>query len=63
MIGPSIIYSTLSVGYAILATAGLSFLGLGAQPPTAEWGSMLSNGRQFFQSDPGLRPRRVSPFW
>ncbi len=52
VIGPSIIYSTLSVGYAILATAGLSFLGLGAQPPTAEWGSMLANGRQFLQSDP-----------
>lgn len=52
VIGPTIIYSTLSVGYAILAAAGLSFLGLGAQPPTAEWGSMLANGRQFLQSDP-----------
>lgn len=52
VIGPAVVYSTLSVGYAILAAAGLSFLGLGSQPPTPEWGSMLANGRQFLQSDP-----------
>lgn len=52
VVGPGVVLSTLSVGYAILAAAGLSFLGLGAQPPTPEWGSMLANGRQFLQSDP-----------
>jgi len=38
---------SLDVGAKILATAGLSFLGLGTQPPTADWGSMLATGRQF----------------
>ena len=52
VIAPTVVYSTLSIGYAILAAAGLSFLGLGAQPPTPEWGSMLATGRQFLQSDP-----------
>ena len=36
--------ATLSLGTAILDAAGLSFLGLGAQPPTPEWGAMLSGG-------------------
>jgi peptide/nickel transport system permease protein len=36
----------------IMAAAGLSFLGLGAQPPTAEWGVMLSQGRQFVRHAP-----------
>ena len=40
---------TLDVGYVILSTAGLSFLGLGAQPPTPEWGSMIMNARQFMR--------------
>jgi peptide/nickel transport system permease protein len=52
VIGPTVVLCTLSVGSAILAAAGLSFLGLGSQPPTPEWGSMLANGRQFLQSDP-----------
>ena len=43
---PLIVYGTLSVASAILAAAGLSFLGLGAQPPTPEWGVMLSDGRE-----------------
>jgi peptide/nickel transport system permease protein len=46
-IAPFIIQSSMHAGSAILATAGLSFVGLGAQPPTAEWGAMISNGRQF----------------
>jgi peptide/nickel transport system permease protein len=37
-----------------MAAAGLSFLGLGAQPPTAEWGVMLSEGRQFIRNAPHL---------
>jgi peptide/nickel transport system permease protein len=46
VIGPVVILATLDMAYVILATAGLSFLGLGAQPPTPEWGTMLSAGRQ-----------------
>jgi peptide/nickel transport system permease protein len=42
---PLIVYTTLSVASAILTAAGLSFLGLGAKPPTPEWGIMLSDGR------------------
>ena len=42
-----LVLSTLGVASAILAGASLSFLGLGAQPPTPEWGAMLSQGRQF----------------
>jgi len=40
---------TLDVGYVILSTAGLSFLGLGAQPPTPEWGAMIMSARQFMR--------------
>jgi len=42
---PIIVQSTMDLGTAILAEAGLSFLGLGAQPPTPEWGLMISAGR------------------
>ncbi|MFC2036908.1 ABC transporter permease [Chloroflexota bacterium] len=42
---PLLVQATLGVGTAILEVAGLSFLGLGAQPPTPEWGAMLSQGR------------------
>jgi peptide/nickel transport system permease protein len=51
-LGPLIIAATLDVGWMIMAAAGLSFLGLGAQPPTAEWGVMLSQGRQFVRNAP-----------
>lgn len=44
-----IIQVTLDVGYAILATSSLSFIGLGAQPPSAEWGTMLSDARNYFR--------------
>ena len=44
-----IIQLTLDVGYAILATSALSFIGLGAQPPDAEWGTMLSEARNYFR--------------
>lgn len=47
---PIIVQSTLGVAQAILSAATLSFLGLGIQPPTAEWGSMLSAGRQFLST-------------
>jgi len=47
VIAPTIVISTLQVGTAILSGATLSFLGLGAQPPTPEWGLMVSMGRDF----------------
>jgi peptide/nickel transport system permease protein len=53
-LAPLIIAATLDVGWFIMAAAGLSFLGLGAQPPTAEWGVMLSTGRQFIRNAPHL---------
>jgi peptide/nickel transport system permease protein len=40
---------TLDVGYVVLSTAGLSFLGLGAQPPTPEWGAMIMTGRGYMR--------------
>lgn len=43
-ISPVIVMATMDVGFAILTAAGLGFLGLGAQPPTAEWGAMTSAG-------------------
>jgi len=47
-----IVQSTLQFASAILAAAALGFLGLGAQPPAAEWGSMLSNARQYIRLAP-----------
>ena len=47
IISPLIVLSTLSFGNAIITTSGLGFLGMGAQPPTPEWGAMLSSGRQY----------------
>lgn len=44
--------ATLSVGTVILAAAALSFLGLGAQPPTPEWGAMVASGRSYIVSHP-----------
>ncbi|MDP3949307.1 ABC transporter permease [Microbacterium sp.] len=48
--GPVLVLATLDIGAAILLLSGLSFLGLGAQPPTAEWGSMISAAMQNFDS-------------
>jgi peptide/nickel transport system permease protein len=47
LLSPVVVAFSLDVGAKILVTAGLSFLGLGTQPPTADWGSMLATGRQF----------------
>ena len=52
LLSPVIVAFSLDVGAKILATAGLSFLGLGTQPPTADWGSMLATGRQFVMLSP-----------
>jgi glutathione transport system permease protein len=46
-VGPIIVQSTLTAGTVILSAASLSFLGLGAQPPTPEWGAMMSVGRNY----------------
>lgn len=47
---PIIVQSTLGVAGAILSAAGLSFIGMGIQPPTPEWGAMLSNGRYIIRT-------------
>ncbi len=49
---PIIVAATLDVGFMITTAAGMSFLGLGAQPPMAEWGIMLAEGRQFIRIAP-----------
>ncbi len=49
-LAPIIIQATMDIGSAILLTSGLSFLGLGAQPPTPEWGLMVSRGRSYLGS-------------
>lgn len=48
-LAPIIVQVTLSVAGAILSTASLSFIGLGVQPPSPEWGAMLSSGRQYMR--------------
>ena len=54
IIPPLIVVATLGVSSAVLAAAGLSFLGLGAQPPSPEWGAMLSAGRDYFNQAPWI---------
>ena len=49
-LAPTIVQATLGIGEAILSSAGLSFLGLGAQPPTPEWGLMIASSKQFITS-------------
>jgi peptide/nickel transport system permease protein len=52
-IAPTIIaQSTLNFGYALIDLAALAFLGLGVQPPTADWGAMLAEGRKFILTNP-----------
>lgn len=52
--GPVAVLATLDIGAAILAAAGLSFLGFGAAPPAAEWGTLIANGRHFLITAPWL---------
>jgi peptide/nickel transport system permease protein len=54
VVSPILVLATLEMGQLILALAGLSFLGLGVQPPTPEWGSMLNAGRAYIFNDPQL---------
>lgn len=53
-LSPLIVQITLGIGYAILVEAGLSFLGLGVQPPTPAWGSMLGEARNFMMFMPWM---------
>ncbi len=53
-LAPIIVQATLGVAGAILSAAGLSFIGLGIQPPTPEWGAMLSTGRQYIRDYPHI---------
>src|SRR5208337_4755059 len=53
-LAPLIVTAALGVSSAILEAAALGFLGLGAQPPTPEWGSMLADSREFIRSDPWI---------
>ncbi|MBB3929325.1 peptide/nickel transport system permease protein [Kaistia hirudinis] len=48
VMGPLVVLAALEFGHAVLILAGLSFLGLGAQPPAPEWGSMVSEGSKYF---------------
>ena len=54
LISPIVVLATLEMGSLMLAISGLSFLGLGAQPPTPEWGAMLNDGRPFLHAAPQL---------
>ena len=51
-VAPVIVVATLDVGTLVLAVAGLSFLGLGAQPPTPEWGTMINEGKNLLFTAP-----------
>ena len=53
-LAPVIVQTTLNVGTAIIDTAGLSFLGLGTQPPTPDWGNMLAGGRSYVIDAPWI---------
>jgi peptide/nickel transport system permease protein len=54
VVGPLMVQATFDLATAILTAGGLSFLGLGIQPPTPEWGSMLAQGRRYMRVAPHL---------
>ncbi len=53
-INPLVVQATLSLGTSVLDAAGLSFLGLGAKPPTPEWGTMLADTYRYYEQAPWL---------
>ena len=53
-VAPLLIQASFDMGSAIISAAGLSFIGFGAQPPTPEWGVMISEGRNFISTQPWL---------
>lgn len=54
VISPTIVSVTMAIGGTITGAAGLAFLGLGVQPPTPEWGAMISDGTPYLRTHPGL---------
>jgi peptide/nickel transport system permease protein len=54
VVAPLMIQASFDLGSAIIAAAGLSFIGFGAQPPTPEWGVMISEGRNYISTQPWL---------
>lgn len=54
ILGPILVTAMLDIGTMMMEIAGLSFLNLGAQPPVAEWGSMMSSGRSMLQTYPWI---------
>jgi peptide/nickel transport system permease protein len=54
IVSPLLVQSTITISFAILDESVLSFLGLGAQPPTPEWGSMVSDAQVYLSSDPWM---------
>jgi ABC-type dipeptide/oligopeptide/nickel transport system permease subunit len=54
VLAPIVVQASLAMPTAILAEAGLSFLGLGVQPPTPSWGAMLNTAKGYLQQDPWL---------
>jgi peptide/nickel transport system permease protein len=54
VLAPIVVLATVGVGLAILTAAGLSFIGIGAQPPTPEWGSMLATARTYVRDAPWI---------
>jgi peptide/nickel transport system permease protein len=50
VLAPIVVLTTLDIAWAILSASSLSFLGLGAQPPTPEWGAMLASGRNYLRA-------------
>jgi peptide/nickel transport system permease protein len=54
VVGPLVVMTTLELGAVLLGLTAFSFLGLGVQQPTAEWGAMLNDGRPYLSSAPHL---------
>ena len=54
IVSPTIVSTTMMIGNTIMSAAGLSYIGLGIQPPTAEWGAMLSDARSYIMTYPHM---------
>ncbi|MDR1622830.1 MAG: ABC transporter permease, partial [Synergistaceae bacterium] len=52
--GPIIVHATMSIASMMLLAAGLSFIGMGVQPPAPEWGAMLAEAREYMRTEPYL---------
>ena len=54
VISPTLVSATMDIGHVITSAAALSYLGLGIQPPTPEWGAMLSDGTNYLRAYPHM---------